>query len=256
MVRRRAEETIEQLPRAYGASRRPTPGLSPDLLRPRPPTSPLIGSPAQRVSGASAARDWLYSWSLIPPWGLPKPRAGWVCTSSGSANGGTAGPSRGSRWSMRRVRVDPRPFPSRLSVAITAIACELPAARGLPWRGFRSPRSSVCCTPKAGSRSLAWPRSGAAWMGTHCGPGSTAPGSSRATPPSGRKPAWCSTSTRASGRGTPGPRDYVICADEKTSIQARRRRHLTLPPGPALPQYVEHEYRSRWRGHLPGWPGR
>jgi len=32
-------------------------------------------------------------------------------------------------------------------------------------------------------------------------------------------------------RGRPlGPRDFVICADEKTSIQARRRRHKTLPP--------------------------
>jgi hypothetical protein len=30
-----------------------------------------------------------------------------------------------------------------------------------------------------------------------------------------------------------GPNDFVICADEKTSIQARCRRHPTLPPGKA-----------------------
>ena len=39
-----------------------------------------------------------------------------------------------------------------------------------------------------------------------------------------------------------GPRDYVLCADEKTSIQVRRRRHPTLPPRPGRPMYVEHEY--------------
>ena len=37
-------------------------------------------------------------------------------------------------------------------------------------------------------------------------------------------------------------RDFVICADEKTSIQARIRRHSTLPPSPGLNMRVEHEY--------------
>src|ERR1700730_17781580 len=39
-----------------------------------------------------------------------------------------------------------------------------------------------------------------------------------------------------------GTRDYVLCADEKTSIQARRRKHPSLPPGPGRPIYIEHEY--------------
>jgi hypothetical protein len=39
-----------------------------------------------------------------------------------------------------------------------------------------------------------------------------------------------------------GPHDFVLCADEKTSIQARRRKHSSLPPGPGRPIYVEHEY--------------
>jgi hypothetical protein len=39
------------------------------------------------------------------------------------------------------------------------------------------------------------------------------------------------------------PRDCVVCADEKTSIQARRRRHATLPVAPAHPMRVEHEYK-------------
>jgi transposase len=39
-----------------------------------------------------------------------------------------------------------------------------------------------------------------------------------------------------------GEGDYVICADEKPSIQARCRCHPTLPPGSARLMRVEHEY--------------
>jgi DDE superfamily endonuclease len=39
-----------------------------------------------------------------------------------------------------------------------------------------------------------------------------------------------------------GPRDYVLSADEKTSIQARVRCHPTQPPGPGTAMRVEHEY--------------
>ncbi len=38
------------------------------------------------------------------------------------------------------------------------------------------------------------------------------------------------------------PDEYVISADEKTSIQARCRCHPTLPPAPARVMRVEHEY--------------
>ena len=36
--------------------------------------------------------------------------------------------------------------------------------------------------------------------------------------------------------------DFVLCADEKTSIQARLRCHPTRPPQPGAPMRVEHEY--------------
>jgi len=39
-----------------------------------------------------------------------------------------------------------------------------------------------------------------------------------------------------------GADEHVICADEKTSIQARRRKQPTLPLAPNRPTYVEHEY--------------
>ncbi len=36
--------------------------------------------------------------------------------------------------------------------------------------------------------------------------------------------------------------EFVLSADEKTSIQARRRRHATYPAQPGWPMKVEHEY--------------
>ena len=39
-----------------------------------------------------------------------------------------------------------------------------------------------------------------------------------------------------------GANDYVICADEKTGIQARIRKHPTAPPCSGKPMRVEHEY--------------
>jgi hypothetical protein len=39
------------------------------------------------------------------------------------------------------------------------------------------------------------------------------------------------------------PDDYVISADEKTSIQARRRRHAPVPTAPLQVAKIEHEYK-------------
>ena len=47
-----------------------------------------------------------------------------------------------------------------------------------------------------------------------------------------------------------GPTDYVISTDEKTSIQARKRKAETLPPQPGSPMRVEHEYEEKRRSGL------
>ena len=50
------------------------------------------------------------------------------------------------------------------------------------------------------------------------------------------------------------PDDYVISADEKTSVQARCRCHPTLPPARARPMRVEHEYaRGGALAYLAAW---
>lgn len=54
-----------------------------------------------------------------------------------------------------------------------------------------------------------------------------------------------------------GPDDYVICADEKTSIQARSRKHKVLPPAPGEAMRVEHEYERKGAiTYLAGWDTR
>jgi hypothetical protein len=51
-----------------------------------------------------------------------------------------------------------------------------------------------------------------------------------------------------------GPNDYVLCSDEKTSVQARCRCHPTLPPGKARMMRVEHEYdRGGALAYLAAW---
>jgi hypothetical protein len=41
------------------------------------------------------------------------------------------------------------------------------------------------------------------------------------------------------------PGDFVVCADEKPSIQARARKHPTLPAAPGDALKVEHEYQRK-----------
>ena len=50
------------------------------------------------------------------------------------------------------------------------------------------------------------------------------------------------------------PTDCVLSTDEKTSIQARQRRHATQPPAPQRAMRVEHEYRRQgaW-AYLAAW---
>ena len=50
------------------------------------------------------------------------------------------------------------------------------------------------------------------------------------------------------------PTDCVLSTDEKTSIQARRRIHATVPPAPGTEMRVEHEYQrmGAW-AYLAAW---
>jgi hypothetical protein len=46
--------------------------------------------------------------------------------------------------------------------------------------------------------------------------------------------------------------DFVLSAGEKTSIQARRRIHASMPPAPGRPARIQHEYERRAKVLTPG----
>ena len=80
-------------------------------------------------------------------------------------------------------------------------------------------------------------------MATRSGRGCTGRGSSRVTRPSPPRPPVALDLYARVFDGKPLAADeFVICADEKTSIQCRCRCHPTLPPGRARMMRVEHEY--------------
>jgi len=85
-------------------------------------------------------------------------------------------------------------------------------------------------------------------------PGNTAVGSFHAIPISLAKPDTSSISKLASGKGNLSIVEFVISADEKTSIQARPHKQPTLPVGAARPMRLEHEYfrEGAWT-YLPAW---
>jgi hypothetical protein len=50
------------------------------------------------------------------------------------------------------------------------------------------------------------------------------------------------------------PDEYVVCADEKTQLQALGRRHASLPPAPGRPTRFEFDYRRHGTlAYLAGW---
>ena len=139
----------------------------------------------------------------------------------------------------------PRRFTPVQVAEVKALACTLPAETGVAavavvqrGAGRRGHRAAVWS-----SRSRR-PRCAAGWPPTRSSRGSTGPGSSPATPTSRPRPPGCWTCTTGAGTAEPlGDDDYVISADEKSQLQALRRRHPGLPPGPGRTRRVEFEYR-------------
>jgi transposase len=149
----------------------------------------------------------------------------------------------------------PRRFTPVQQAQVTAIACELPATRGMPlsrWSSFEL----ACEAIEAGvvvdisaSTVRRWLAADAikpwqyrSWI---------AP---RAPDFAGKAAVVLDLYARVFDGKPLGPDDYVLCADEKTSIQARCRCHPTLPPGRARMMRVEHEYeRGGALAYLAAW---
>jgi hypothetical protein len=137
----------------------------------------------------------------------------------------------------------PLAFPPGVVVEVKALACELPHRRGLPLSRFsvaeirREVLAEGLVAEISGTTLWRWlsrdalcPWRYRSWIFP-------------------RDPDFATKAGRVldlyAGRwnGTAlGRRDFVLSADEKTSIQARRRIHGPLPPAPGRATRVEHEY--------------
>ena len=139
-------------------------------------------------------------------------------------------------------------------VTVKALACELPAESGVPLSRWSAPELAVEAVNRAivaavsASTVRRWLAEDALKPWQH---------RSWIFP---RDPDFAAKAARALDLyagcwdGEPlGEDEFVVCADEKTSIQARCRCHPTLPPGKARMMRVEHESTSA-RARCNIWP--
>lgn len=171
-------------------------------------------------------------------------RPAWIRLDRSSASGGSDSLSPACLALRRSLAAGVKPaFPPSLVVQVKALACELPHRLGLPLSrlSIEEIRQHVI------SQGLVAEISGATlwrWLSSDA----LRPWQHRSWifPRDPNFPAkagpvldlyhrvWQGTSL--------GPDEFVISADEKTSIQARHPKQPTLPPAPNRPTRVEHEY--------------
>jgi transposase len=149
----------------------------------------------------------------------------------------------------------PRRFSAVQRAQVTAIACELPATRGMPlsrWSSFEL----ACEAIEAGIVVDISASTVARWLAADAiKPWQYRSWIAPRAPDFANKAAVVlDLYARLFDTRPLGPGDYVVCSDEKTSIQARCRCHPTLPPGRARMMRIEHEYdRGGSLAYLAAW---
>ena len=186
-------------------------------------------------------------------------RHGLIAGAMSSRSGASVSSSSASTASRTsRGGAGPRPFPPQVRAEVIAMACALPAERGLPlsrWSAAELAREAVTrgiCEQISDITVWRWLSADAIRPWQHR--------------------SWIfPRDPRFAERAAPildlyhglwqgerlHPGDYVVCADEKPSIQARKRIAPTRPARPRAGQKVEHEYERRGRSATspPGTPG-
>ena len=171
----------------------------------------------------------------------PRPSPSDAMSSVSGANGSSTSAWPG--WRNVPARAAPELFPPAVVVQVKAIACELPATLGVPLSRLSTAdvrrevqRQGIAATV---SDKTVW-----RWLHEDA----IRPWQHR-TWIFPRDPEFAAKAGRIldlyarSWNGRPLASDeFVLSADEKTSIQARRRRHRSLPPRAHQPMRVEHEY--------------
>ena len=161
------------------------------------------------------------------------------------ASGANASSSNGSPgWRISPGPAAPGPFPPEVVVHVKALACEMPSAVDAPFARW-SVAELASHVRRSGlvasiSDTTIW-----RWLDEDA----IRPWRHRCWifP---RDPDFAEKAGRIldlyqriwKGRRL-GEDEFVISADEKTSIQARARKHPSLPPMPGAPMRIEHEYK-------------
>jgi DDE superfamily endonuclease len=161
------------------------------------------------------------------------------------AVGATVGPRQTLPWTTSRDGAARRIFPPLDHALVKAIACELVAetkqplsrqsladvtARGRPVLGTPISRSTVW---RSLDTDAIKPWRYKDWIFPRA-------------PPFAAKAGPILDLYAGMWRGEPwGPKDHILSADEKTSLQARRRCHPALPPAPGRAAYIENEYERK-----------
>jgi hypothetical protein len=149
-------------------------------------------------------------------------------------------------WRRCLDRAVPRLFPPGLVVKIKALACELPARHRQPLARWSVPELTRYIRETGLVASIS---DSTLWRWLHAD--AIRPWQHRCwifprNPDFEIKAGRLLDLYERKWEGRPlGKNDFVISADEKTSIQARARIHPTLPPRPHQPMKVEHEYKRR-----------
>jgi hypothetical protein len=168
----------------------------------------------------------------------------WIHPGKSSVGGENASlPNGWPGWRKYHDRADPGFPPPELVVQIKALACELPSLREQPLARWSVPELARYARDHGLVATIS---DSTLWRWLH--EDAIRPWQHRCwiLP---RDPDFESKASRLldlyerTWEGRPlGENDFVISADEKTSIQARVRVHPTLPPEPHQPMKLEHEY--------------
>jgi len=176
-----------------------------------------------------------------------KSRNTWTPAVRSSAYGANASSRNACRaWKNVPDRVGPGLFPPELVVQVKALACELPAQHDVPlsrW-SLEELARHVCQSGLVAQLSQT-----TLWRWLH--QDAIRPWQHRCwifprDPEFAAKAGRILDLYQRQWEGKPLQADeFVLSADEKTSVQARHRIHPTLPPQPGRPMKVEHEYERR-----------
>ena len=222
-----------------------TPRHSPYVISSPPTSEPRWKrEPANirhRIETSSGPR--LSCWPLRACATTLLPRAS-ICRDRSSANGATVSLKNAWPASRRSFEAGALPaFPPSVVVDVKRLACELPSHTDVPLARFTIPelRREVLArgivAQISGVTLWRWLSADALQPWRHRS--WIFPRDAQFAEKAGRVLDLYARSWDGSALGAD---DYVVSADEKPSLQARRRKHPTLAPGPARPMRVEHEY--------------